>query len=191
VSSDKHWLFLVWFLFCSIFSFLCNVLYFFFLFFWSLYNVLSVLLRFTISDYPYDIFKLLLDNILTVNNPNFLAFVHQIYSMELSLDKAGKVCSIKHSVCQWLATGRWFWMLDTSAPVWDISALAFFSLILRTKLPIMEIQYSYSPTVKRLICIHNGYFWFEQSVICLRKENIFCFFNNVFRTGGPFWLIAE
>jgi hypothetical protein len=50
--------------------------------------VLSVLLRFTISDYPYDIFKLLLDNILTVNNPNFLAFVHQIYSMELRLDKA-------------------------------------------------------------------------------------------------------
>jgi hypothetical protein len=30
--------------------------------------------------------------------------------------------------------------------------------------PIMEIQYSYSPTVKRLICFHNGYFWFEQSV---------------------------
>ena len=22
----------------------------------------------------------------------------------------------------------------------------------------MEIQYSYSPTVKRLICFHNGYF---------------------------------
>jgi hypothetical protein len=64
-------------------------------------------------------------------------------------------------------------MLDTSAPGQfgtktvrhpDNSALVFFSLILRTKLPIMEIQYSYSPTVKRLICFHNGYFWFEQSV---------------------------
>jgi hypothetical protein len=58
-------------------------------------------------------------------------------------------------------------MLDTSAPGQfgtcvrhfgiktvrhpDNSALVFFSLILRTKLPIMEIQYSYSPTVKRLI----------------------------------------
>jgi hypothetical protein len=30
-------------------------------------------------------------------------------------------------------------------------ALVFFSLILHTKLPIMEIQYSYSPTVKTVI----------------------------------------
>ena len=41
----------------------------------------------------------------------------------------------------------------------------------------MVIQCSYSPTVKRLICFHNGYFWFEQSAtynMSLRKENIFC-----------------
>ena len=45
----------------------------------------------------------------------------------------------------------------------------------------MEIQYSYSPTVKRLICFHNGYFWFEQSVtynMSLRKQNIFCLFQS-------------
>ena len=43
----------------------------------------------------------------------------------------------------------------------------------------MEIQYSYSPTVIRLICFHNGYFRFEQSVtynMSLRKENMFCIF---------------
>ena len=103
VSSDKHRLLLV----CSIFSFLCNVLYFFFLFFWSLYNVLSVLLRFTISDYPYDIFKLLLDNILTVNNPNFLAFVHQIYSMELRLNKANIFFPYRKFSFFWMVMFLW------------------------------------------------------------------------------------
>ena len=94
-------------------------------------------------------------------------------------------------------------MLDTSAPGQfgtrtlrhpDNSALVFFSLILRTKLSIMEIQYSYSPTVKRLICFNNSYFWFEQSVtsyfLCVKKT-FFVYFNHVFWTGGPFWLIWE
>ena len=66
-------------------------------------------------------------------------------------------------------------VLDTSAPGhfgicvrhFGIRTIRHFDFTYK----IMEIQYSYSPTVKRLICFHNGYFWFEPQVLVDRTQH--------------------